>query len=93
MYDVIVIGGGSVGTSVAYHAVAAGAKTLLVDRVDPDRANAAGAGILTPETSAIGSDAWFRPASAAVDYGKIIADLALGETVAQDLEPFTSSRF
>jgi D-amino-acid dehydrogenase len=68
MYDVIVIGGGIVGLSVAYHAVAGGAKTLLVDRADPGRATAAGAGILAPETSAIESDAWFRLAIAAVDY-------------------------
>jgi D-amino-acid dehydrogenase len=68
MYDMIVIGGGIVGLSVAYHAVAAGAKTLLIDRSDPGRATAAGAGILAPETSAIESDAWFRLAIAAVDY-------------------------
>lgn len=68
MYDLIVIGGGVVGLSVAYHAVLAGAKTLLVDRGDPSRATAAGAGILAPETSAIESDAWFRLAIAAVDY-------------------------
>jgi D-amino-acid dehydrogenase len=68
MYDLIVIGGGIVGVSVAYHAVVAGAKTLLIDRADPSRATAAGAGILAPETSAIESDAWFRLAIAAVDY-------------------------
>ena len=68
MYDLIVIGGGIVGLSVAYHAVAAGAKTLLVERSDLGRATAAGAGILAPETSAIESDAWFRLAIAAVDY-------------------------
>jgi D-amino-acid dehydrogenase len=68
MYDLIVIGGGIVGLSVAYHAVAAGAKTLLVERSDAGRATAAGAGILAPETSAIESDAWFRLAVAAVDY-------------------------
>src|SRR6266508_4632044 len=68
MYDLIVIGGGIVGLSVAYHAVAAGAKTLLIERSDLGRATAAGAGILAPETSAIESDAWFRLAIAAVDY-------------------------
>jgi len=84
MYDVIVIGGGIVGLSVAYHSVAAGAKTLLVDRTDPGRATAAGAGILAPETSAIESDAWFRLAVAAVDYyPTLIAQLeadAVGST-------------
>ncbi|HEU5104168.1 MAG TPA: FAD-dependent oxidoreductase [Roseiflexaceae bacterium] len=73
MYDLIVIGGGIVGLSVAYHAVAAGAKALLVDRSDPGRATAAGAGILAPETSAIESDAWFRLAVAAVDYYPTLA--------------------
>ena len=66
MYDVIVIGGEIVGLSVAYHAVAAGAKTLLVDRTDPGRATAAGAGILAPETSAISpmhGFAWPSPQS------------------------------
>ncbi|MBV9791912.1 MAG: FAD-dependent oxidoreductase, partial [Chloroflexi bacterium] len=46
MYDVIVIGGGIVGMSTAYHLVGAGARTLLVDRADVGQATAAGAGIL-----------------------------------------------
>ena len=68
MYDLIVIGGGIVGMSAAYHAVAAGARTLLVDRGDAGTASLAGAGILAPETRAIESDAWYSPAIAAVDY-------------------------
>jgi D-amino-acid dehydrogenase len=48
--DVVVIGGGLVGTSMAYELVAAGASTVLVDRGDPGRATDAGAGILSPET-------------------------------------------
>jgi D-amino-acid dehydrogenase len=80
MYDMIVIGGGIVGLSVAYHAVAAGAKTLLIDRSDPGRATAAGAGILAPETSAIESDAWFRLAIAAVDYYPPLIDQLEADT-------------
>ena len=38
MYDAIVIGGGIVGMSTAYHLVGAGANTLLIDRADTGRA-------------------------------------------------------
>lgn len=65
--DVIVIGGGIVGMSTAYHLARAGAQTLLIDRHDPGRATDAGAGILAPEISRE-SDAWFDFAVAAVDY-------------------------
>ncbi len=47
----VVVGGGLVGSSVAYELVTAGAATVLVDRHDPGRATDAGAGILSPETS------------------------------------------
>ena len=46
-YDAIVIGGGVVGASTAYHLVRAGVRTLLVDRRDAGRATDAGAGILS----------------------------------------------
>ncbi len=49
--DVVVIGGGLVGTSLAYELVTAGADTVLIDRHDPGRATDAGAGILSPETN------------------------------------------
>lgn len=67
-YDVIVVGGGIVGASAAYHLVKAGAKTLLIDRRDVGRATDAGAGILAPEMSQSESDAWFHLALDAVDY-------------------------
>lgn len=66
--DVIVVGGGIVGASAAYHLVRAGAKTLLIDRVDSGRATDAGAGILAPEMSQQESDVWFQLAVEAVDY-------------------------
>ena len=50
-YDAIVIGGGVVGVSTAYHLVCDGAKTLLIDRRDAGRATDAGAGILSPATN------------------------------------------
>ncbi len=68
MYDAIVVGGGIVGLSTAYHLVCSGARTLLVDRADAGQATAAGAGILAPETSSSESDAWFDLAVAAVAY-------------------------
>jgi D-amino-acid dehydrogenase len=49
--DVVVVGGGLVGASLAYELVSAGADTVLVDRRDPGRATDAGAGILSPETN------------------------------------------
>ena len=67
-YDAIVIGGGVVGMSIAYHLVSAGAHTLLLDRADAGRATAAGAGILTAETNGRASDAWLDFAVVAVDY-------------------------
>src|SRR2546430_17523268 len=77
MYDVIVVGGGIVGMSTAYHLVCAGAKTLLIDRADVGRATDAGAGILSPETNSRDPDAWFRLASDAVeDYPALIERLS-----------------
>jgi D-amino-acid dehydrogenase len=68
MYDVIVIGGGVVGLATAYHLVLAGARTLLVDRADAGQATAAGAGIISPETSGVESPAWFALAKAAAQF-------------------------
>ena len=48
--DVAVVGGGLVGSALAYELVVAGADTVLVDRHDSGRATDAGAGILSPET-------------------------------------------
>jgi D-amino-acid dehydrogenase len=67
-FDLIVIGGGIVGTSAAYHAVRDGASVLLIDRNDPGRATNAGAGILAPEMNKRDPDAWFNFAVEAVGY-------------------------
>jgi D-amino-acid dehydrogenase len=69
MYDVIVVGGGIVGLSAAYHLAVGGANTLLIDRADYGRATDAGAGILSPEMSGLDlPDEWYDFALKAVDY-------------------------
>lgn len=84
MYDAIVVGGGIVGMSTAYHLVSSGARTLLLDRDDVGKATWAGAGILSPETSSNESETWFELALAAIAYyPNLIAALAAqgaGET-------------
>jgi D-amino-acid dehydrogenase len=68
-YEAAVVGGGIVGASTAYHLARAGVETLLIDRHDEGRATDAGAGILSPATSARGSDdVWFDFAVEAVGY-------------------------
>jgi D-amino-acid dehydrogenase len=82
MYDVIVVGGGVVGLSTAYHLVKAGAKTLLVDRDDVGRATSAGAGIISPETNARDQDAAVNLGiEAGAYYRELMADL--GEAAAR----------
>jgi D-amino-acid dehydrogenase len=48
--DVVVVGGGLVGTACAYELALDGLRVVVVDRRDPGRATDAGAGILSPET-------------------------------------------
>ena len=57
-FDVVVVGGGIVGTATAYELGRAGASTLLVDRADAGRATDAGAGILSPETAKRDDPGW-----------------------------------
>src|SRR5690349_10793228 len=48
--DVVVVGGGLVGTACAYELARDGHRVTVVDRHDAGRATDAGAGILSPET-------------------------------------------
>ena len=49
--DVVVVGGGLVGVTLAYELASVGAGVTVVDAGTPGRATAAGAGILSPVTS------------------------------------------
>jgi len=85
-YDLVVVGGGVVGASLAYHAVAGGARTLLVDRADPGQASAAGAGILSADTSAGGTPERRSLARAAAGYyPELIDALGGGEVTGFDV--------
>jgi D-amino-acid dehydrogenase len=57
--DVAVVGGGLVGTSVAYELACTGASVALVDAAFPGRASDAGAGIVSPETFHEPDEEWF----------------------------------
>lgn len=68
-YDTIIVGGGIVGSSVAYHLARTGTETLLVNREDRGRTTDAGAGILSPATSGRESDDdWYEFAFDAAGY-------------------------
>ncbi len=75
MYDAIVIGGGVVGASAAYHLARGGAATLLIDRHHTGRATDAGAGILSPATSGVMlPPSWFKFGVVCVDYYPTLID-------------------
>lgn len=82
MNDVVVIGGGIVGSSVAYNAARAGLRVTLVDRSDEGQATAAGAGIVAPGVGNREDGAHNAlVAHAAAYYPKLLAQLAEdGET-------------
>ncbi|UHQ98860.1 FAD-dependent oxidoreductase (plasmid) [Natrinema zhouii] len=47
-YDAAVVGGGIVGSSIAYHLARSGSKMVLLDHDDKGAATAAGVGIVFP---------------------------------------------
>lgn len=68
MARTIVIGGGIVGASTAFHLSQAGEETLLFDRRDAGRATDAGAGIISPETSRHSQEAFYTLGIQAAKY-------------------------
>ena len=82
MNQAIVIGGGVVGASAAYHLAREGIATVLIDRRDAGHATRAGAGIIAPGTSQRPLPAFFPFAAVAVRrYPDLIASLAeIGQT-------------
>jgi len=75
--DVVVVGGGLVGISVAYELASAGADVALVDASHPGRASDAGAGIVSPETFHDPDRDWFEfGMSAARHMRSLVARLA-----------------
>lgn len=74
--SIVVVGGGIVGASAAYHLARHGARVTLVDREAPGQATAAGAGIIAPATSLRPIPAFFPLAYRAVAaYPDLLADL------------------
>lgn len=84
-YDIVVIGGGIVGASVAYHCVAHDeGSVLLVDRNDAGQASRAGAGILSDlSTGSVPAPLQSLARAAVEHYPRLLA--TLGE-LAPDVE-------
>jgi D-amino-acid dehydrogenase len=77
MDAVIVLGGGIVGASAAYHLARSGAQVTLIDQAQAGQATAAGAGIIAPGTSFRPPTAFFPLAFRAVAYyDELLASLS-----------------
>ncbi|NMH67772.1 FAD-binding oxidoreductase [Bacillus sp. RO3] len=68
MKSYIVVGGGILGASTAYHLAGAGVEVTLVDRQDPGQATEAGAGIVCPWLSQRRNKVWYRLAKGGARY-------------------------
>ncbi len=66
--DVVVIGGGIVGASLAYELSVAGLTVTLFEGELPGRASDAGAGIASPQTSHDPDADWYRFGAAALEH-------------------------
>ncbi len=75
--DVVVVGGGLVGLTLAYELASLGAGVTVVDAGSPGRATAAGAGILSPVTSVEGDpELWPFLRGCGAHYPGLLARLA-----------------
>ena len=75
--DVVVVGGGLVGLSLAYELAGLGAAVTVVDAAHRGRATDAGAGILSPATSTDEDPEWFEVLGACGrHYPELLARLA-----------------
>ena len=68
MKKIIVIGGGILGASTAYHLAKKGAEVIIVDRKDKGQATDAAAGIICPWLSQRRNKAWYSLAKAGARY-------------------------
>jgi len=68
MKKLIVIGGGILGASTAYHLSKLGADITIIDRKDKGQATDAAAGIICPWLSQRRNQAWYRLAKAGARY-------------------------
>jgi D-amino-acid dehydrogenase len=83
--DTVVVGGGLVGLALAYELACLGQQVTLIDGSLPGRATAAGAGILSPTTTADDDPEWWTMVQACgVHYPQLLARLASDEV---DIEP------
>lgn len=74
MVKVIVIGGGILGASTAYHLAKKGAEVTIIDRQDDGQATAASAGIICPWLSQRRNKAWYSLAKAGAAYYPILVE-------------------
>lgn len=76
MKKVIVVGGGILGSSTAYHLAKHGAEVIIIDRRDEGQATDAAAGIVCPWVSQRRNQAWYKLArGGARYYPELIAEL------------------
>ncbi|WP_277586253.1 NAD(P)/FAD-dependent oxidoreductase [Psychrobacillus antarcticus] len=82
MTSYVVIGGGILGASTAYHLAKRNVKVTLIDRQDKGQASAAAAGIICPWISQRRNKKWYELVKNGANYyNQLVGELeALGET-------------